>query len=115
MPEVHHTHTYTATIYVGVQEGYDGPTHMPLEAIGICKDYCDEVGYAVTVTPTYFVYKSGQEPGVAVGLINYPRFPVSDNATTQHALELAKRLKEAFNQKRVSIVFPDQTIMLGER
>lgn len=107
--------TYTATIYVGMQEGYDGPTHFPYEAIDVCKSYCDEVGYAVTVTPTYFVYKSGQEPGAIVGLINYPRFPASPLEIETHAIAIATRLKSHFNQKRVSIVFPDRTIMLGEQ
>lgn len=41
----------------------------------ICRAYCDEVGYCVTVTPTSYVYTGGEESGFIVGLINYPRFP----------------------------------------
>jgi hypothetical protein len=54
------------------------------------------------------------ELGVAVGLINYPRFPSTPEDINAHAIALATRLKEAFNQKRMSIVTPQTTVMLGD-
>lgn len=107
--------TYTATIYCGLKLGYDGATRPVSDAEAVCQAYCDDVSLCVSVTPTKFVYKHGSENGVAVGLINYPRFP-SDRATIYcHALELAARLRDALEQQRVSVVFPDETIMLGGR
>ncbi len=41
----------------------------------ICRAHCDAVGLCVTVTATSYIYTGGEEAGVIVGLINYPRFP----------------------------------------
>lgn len=96
--------TYTATIYVGEPE--------PGAAAKICRAYCDEIGLCVTVTPTLYVYRGGQEPGVAVGLINYPRFPSTPEEIRRKALRLAELLKEGMQQRGASIVFPDETVWL---
>jgi hypothetical protein len=73
----------------------------------------NEAGMCVTVTRTLFVYKGGSEPGAIVELINYPRFPLGPTAIRRLALSLAKRLKSSLRQIRVSVVFPDETVMLG--
>ena len=114
--------TFTGTIYCGFCEGYnkdynpqDNFVKLQLEkAKGICRAYCDVIGLCVTVEPTYFIYTNGQEDGVKVGFINYPRFPKEIKDIKDEAIELAKHLKAAFSQKRVSIVFTDETIMIGE-
>lgn len=72
--------TYTATIYAGLREGYGNVIHPLDDALAVCQRYCDRVGLGVTVTATTFVYTSGREPGCAVGLIHYPRFPHDDPA-----------------------------------
>lgn len=106
--------TWQATIYVGLQEHYDGPIHSVDEIAKACHDYCDEIGLCVTVTPLQFVYSRGGEPGVAVGLINYPRFPKNFTYLKTLALGLADKLRQAMGQYRVSVVMPDETVMLGE-
>lgn len=107
--------TYTATIAVGLREGYDGVLHGHSEIEAICQQYVGENGLCVTVTPTTFLYKHGQEPGCIIGLINYPRFPSKPSHIEAHAKALAKELKAKLGQLRVSIVFPDKTVMLGEK
>src|ERR1700719_217133 len=105
--------TFQATIYVGLQEGYSpGPVHTVDEVIAELRGYTDTEGFCVSVTPVHFVYKGGQEPGVAVGVINYPRFPENNEALIVKALYLARRLGKKFIQVRVSVVFPHETIML---
>jgi len=106
--------TFTAQIYVGLKVGYGIYEHPAVEAHRICQTYCDKVKLCVTVTPTAFHYVDGNEEGVIVGLINYPRFPSTPEKITEQAVELAKLLKEGLNQNRVSIVTPTKTIMLGE-
>ncbi len=111
--------TYTATIYVGFRVGRsDDPPpaihHSIDEATEVAQAYCNEVGLCVTVTPTTFVYTGGREPGAAIGLINYPRFPSSPEKIREHALALAKQLKDRLGQWKVSIVFPDETWMIGD-
>lgn len=106
--------TFTATVYVGLKERDSGFVHAHAEIEDVCQGYCDERGLCVTVTPTTFIYTNGQEPGAAVGLINYPRFPADGAEIKEHAVKLAHLLKEAVGQCRVSIVFADETVMIGE-
>ena len=104
--------TFTATIYVGRKKRL-GALQPSSVGYRICQSYCNEVGLCVTLTPTKFIYTNGGESGFAVGLINYPRFPAEVSTIRKHALELAERLKSAYAQYRVTVVFPNKTIMLG--
>lgn len=106
--------TYQATIYCGLREGCDGTTHLLQEARDICQEYADKVGLCVSFTPTEFIYNGGREPGISVGLINYPRFPADVPTIQERALILAMKLKHAFKQNRVSVVCTDKTCMLGD-
>lgn len=104
-------------IYVGLKEGYNGIVHTYEEAEEICQKYCDEVGLGLTLTRTKFIYTDGNEPGVIVGLINYPRFydpKKSPQIVWENALKIAYLLKSAFKQERVSIVDEDRTVMLED-
>ena len=106
--------TYQATIYCGLRESYGGVIHSTEYAGQICKEYVDSIGLCVTVTKTEFIYNGGREPGVIIGLINYPRFPMKPEVIRLRAITLATLLKDAFNQKRVTVVCTDRTFMLGE-
>lgn len=120
--------TFTATIYVGLKvtknrlpqpENWDfesevNYSHQISDVEYFCREYCDKVGLCVTVTATKFVYKNGMEDGAIVGLINYPRFPKEPHEIKEQALELAGILLEKMEQYKVTIVFPDETVMIGE-
>jgi len=106
--------TYTAQIWVGLKDKDNNNLHIIDEARSLLQHYVDEYSYCVTLTKTNFFYKDGNEEGFFVGLINYPRFPSTNIQIRQHALRIAKLLKKQLGQKRVSIVFPDETIMLGD-
>jgi hypothetical protein len=104
--------TYTATIYVGLREGYTGE-EMPAESVqDFIQKWVDEIGMCVTVTPTEYIYTGGREKGVVVGFINYPRVPVDEETMRMQALQLGEKLLKFCKQMRISIVFPDKTIML---
>lgn len=79
-------------------------------ARSICRAYCDEVGFCVTITQTSYVYTGGEESGFIVGLINYPRFPSSKADLARHAVAIADRLRVALGQDSYSIQYPDTTI-----
>lgn len=79
------------------------------KALELCRTYCDEVGYCVTVTPTSYVYRDGQEAGVIVGLINYARFPAEPEAIEAKALALANRLRVVLEQQSFTIQTPTQS------
>jgi len=83
------------------------------EATRICQAFCDQVGLCVTVTPTEYIYTGGQEAGLIVGLINYPRFPSLPIEIFAKAEELAHRLVEGLGQRGATIQAPDKTIWIG--
>lgn len=106
--------TFQATIYVGLTAKYAGKIFTFEQAVAELRKYTDEYPFCVSVTPTHFVYKDGDEAGIAVGIINYPRFPESDIVLLDKTTDIAKVLGRAFKQYRVSVVTPYATYMLEE-
>ena len=104
--------TYSATIYCGLRQGYFNKLHPLDEARQIVQDYVNKVGLGVSFTQTEFLYTNGSEPGIMVGLINYPRFPSSEEEIKKRAVYLAQILMQSLEQERVSVVCSDETIML---
>lgn len=104
--------TYYAKIYVGLREEYSDKIHKIEEAYGLCQEYCDSVGLCVTVTPTKYIYKNGEEDGIIIGLINYPRFPSTPFGIETTSLEIANKFLVAFNQLKVSVETQETTYMI---
>jgi len=96
---------YEAKIWLGLREGYTDSYYSKAEVAMILKKWCTEKGQCVTITPTEFVYVDGGEPGVVIGFINYPRFPMSEAEIRNRARELGDLLMKKFKQYRVSITF----------
>lgn len=76
----------------------------------ICRKYCYENGFCVTINPTLFIYTGGEEFGVEIGCINYPRFPKSEDEVLKCAKELAELCREGTYQHSYLILTPIQTI-----
>lgn len=106
--------TFYANIYVGFKDVETETIYSIKMVEQICQEYVDRVGLCVTVTPASYIYNDGNEPGAIVGLINYPRFPSTEEDIRRKAILLAIRLKDELKQHRVSIMMPDETLMLGE-
>jgi|ERR1035441_10277935 hypothetical protein len=104
--------TFWAKIYVGLRVRYTGEVLDSSVPEKIIQDFTDAIGFCVTITPTRFIYKDGQEPGIIVGLINYPRFPLDTDSLKRRAIYIAQLLMQGCRQLKVSIVFKDKTIML---
>lgn len=85
------------------------------QAKQVCREHCFEVGLCVTVAPTTYIYTGGEEEGVRVGLINYPRFPTSHDELREKARALADRLMRRLCQHSYSIVGPDETEWFSRR
>ena len=85
------------------------------EAKTACLDFCDRVGLCVTVTETAYCYTGGEEAGVIVGLINYPRFPSAPEAIWAHAEALAAELCERLGQQSYTIQALDRTVWVSHR
>jgi hypothetical protein len=104
---------FSAQIYVGLHARDTSELFSVIAAEQICQEYCDTDGFCVTVTPTRYIYKDGWEQGVIVGLINYPRFPSTKEELKKRCFELATELMLRLKQKRVTIDFKDETVMLS--
>jgi hypothetical protein len=85
------------------------------QAKQVCREFCFAVGLCVTVEPLAFIYTGGEESGFRIGLINYPRFPTSEDALRQRAVELADRLMKQLCQHSYSIVGPRETEWFSRR
>lgn len=91
---------YTVTVFVA------GDLHTARESL---RRQCVEEGLCVTLTATEFVYTAGLESGVAVGFVNYPRFPKSPEEIYARAKALAVRLRADLCQRTALIDAPDKT------
>lgn len=104
--------SFNVQIWCGLRSGYKGSVHPVQAALDICQSYVDTTKWCVTVTPTTFVYVGDSEPGVVIGMVNYPRFPSNPMEITDRAVDLAKALMTGLGQYRVSVTTPMTTIML---
>lgn len=84
-------------------------------AKSIAREFCDQVGCCVTVTATSYVYTGGEESGVIVGFINYPRFPKTPAEINLYAYLLAERLLQGLDQQSYSIQNPEETTWISRR
>ena len=104
--------TWKAQIYCGLRKGYSNDIHSIEKVYRACQKYVDEIGWCVTVTPTKFIYRQGHKPGVIIEAIQYPRFPTPEEVLRVRVTELAKILLKELEQYRLTICFPEQTIMM---
>lgn len=86
-----------------------------VDAKRICRHYCMEVGFCVTVEPVDYVYTGGLESGVKVGVINYPRFPSTQDELYRKTAQLADMLMTNLCQHSYSIVGPNETAWVSRR
>lgn len=92
--------TYRVDIFVGGDLNH---------ARTICKEYCMRFGLCVTIEPVSYIFTGGEEFGVRVGLLNYPRFPAEPEKIRAHAYLLGECLRIGLAQWSFLIVSPDQT------
>jgi hypothetical protein len=64
----------------------------------IVRRWCKDSPCCVTVTPTTFIYRGGEESGFVVGFRNYPRFPSDGSELSAKSAMLAERLREELGQ-----------------
>lgn len=107
---------YEAKIWLGLRKGYTDRVEDARTVKGFIEGWCTGKKQCVSVTPTDFIYVDGNEPGLVIGFINYPRYPMSEAEIRNRARELAGLLMKAYKQYRVSVTFyksqPGGTVML---
>lgn len=81
----------------------------------IVREFCMNEGACVTVTPTSYIYTGGEEAGVILGLINYPRFPAEPAGILAKAQRLASDLMNGLCQQSYTIQTPTETLWYSRR
>lgn len=89
-----------------------GPEEIAAQS---CREFCLEVGLCVSLTAVRFIYTGGEETGVRVGLINYPRFPSTEASIRETAVSLGHKLMTDMHQHSFSVVGPKQTEWFSRR
>ncbi len=107
--------TYEIKIAIGLRVGYSEKVYSQEFAETIIQEYVDDAGFCVAVCPTRFIYTHGQEPGIIISIINYPRFPSNKEDLKFMAIELARKLMIKLEQTRCSVILPDYTKLLENK
>ena len=105
--------SYNIQIWLGLKNIQTNEIKPLLDVENFIQKYCDKIGSCLTITPTKFIYTKGNEDGVIIGSINYPRFPKEQVDHETQMINLAKDLMIEMNQCRVSITTPERTFMLS--
>jgi len=103
---------FEVKLWVGLREQYTDVIRSVDDVREICQNFSDAHGDCMTITSTEFIYKDGNEPGVIIGWINYPRFPRENNEIMNNALIIGNKLLKELKQNRVTITTPENSIML---
>ncbi|MGV8955741.1 MAG: hypothetical protein ACOH2M_31900 [Cypionkella sp.] len=85
------------------------------QAKQVCREHCFAVGLCVTVEPVSYIYTGGEEAGIRVGLINYPRFPTTFQALKNRADALGLLLMERLLQHSFCVIGPGETTWYSRR
>lgn len=99
-------------VWCGLKERDTNVLHTLEEVKEICQKFVDDIGECVSVTPTDFIYTNGNEQGVVVGFINYPRYPRKKKDIRRRAIQLATLLMYDLNQYKVTVTTPKKSYML---
>jgi len=68
-------------------------------------DFCDS-GFCVSLSRCDYIYKYGVESGIVVGLIDYPRFPKTQEEISSIARDIAQKLCVNTNQGIYTVELP---------
>lgn len=95
----------TCTVYIYV--GGD-----PVVARNICRGWVFETSRCVAVDDVDYVYTGGEEKGVRVTLVNYPRFPKKNPEADimTEAIALGRWLAQGLHQWSYLVVGPDRSL-----
>lgn len=97
--------TYTAEVFIA------GDISVAKQLL---REYCLQ-GFCVSIEPVNYIYTMGEESGFVVRIINYPRFPRTQEEIKQKGIELGELLIKGLHAGSCSVVCTDETIFLSRR
>jgi len=80
----------------------------------IAREYC-LTGFCVSLQRTEYIYTFGEETGICATIINYPRFPKTDDELHAHAMSFGYQLADGLCQSSFSVEGPEETIFVSRR
>lgn len=89
--------TFWAEIYIA------GPRDVIEQT---CRECCYHEPLCVTIEDVKFIYKGGEETGVVIGLVNYPRFPSTPEEIERTAIDLGGQIMLETCQESYLVVTP---------
>jgi len=98
--------TYTAEIYMA------GDVRL---CRSILQRMASNTGMCVSLEMVDYIYTGGRESGFVVRLINYPRFPTTNEDIKNMAGKIAENLLYELGQGSYTIVYPDETVFMSRR
>ncbi len=104
---------YQAQIFIGLKNRLTGKTATYKTLHKYITRACKQLPLCVSVTPTIYIYPTGQEQGAIIGIINYPRFPESNSELSKKVDILALQLLFDLKQCRISYITPAGVVMLS--
>lgn len=97
--------TFWAKIFIA------GPIYKAEE---VCREWVMKGG-CVNITANNYIFTQGEQTGVCIELINYPRFPKEGHEIEQEAIDLGLLLLKKLHQGSFTIMTPLRTTFYDER
>lgn len=108
---------FEARIYIGSKVRYNGPSFSVVDLKSEISNFQKTnyiISNTVRITATDFVFNGYEESGWEIAIINYPRNEKPEKIIRGFTFDLAVHLFKHFEQNRMSIVFPDEIVMLED-
>ncbi|MGQ1889013.1 hypothetical protein ACT29H_01075 [Thermophagus sp. OGC60D27] len=108
---------FSVTITMGLEYGYTRKLIDKQEVVSWLQEYQARlfkekgIGLSIRLSPSEIVFGGQVEPHLRLGLINYPKFPMSEALFKTTSDALVRELMQAFNQNRMVVEYWDETVM----
>ena len=112
--------TFTANAVIGLVRGYSQKKISIVEFKKVLLSAQQkireqhEIGLSIKLSSTEIIFLGQEEPSIDLQIIQYPKFPQTEEVLKKVFLELKEILMLELEQNRVVIVFAEETIMLEQ-
>ena len=112
--------TFTANAVIGLVRGYSQKKISIVEFKKVLLSAQQKIreqhaiGLSVKLTSTEIIFLGQEEPSIDLQIIQYPKFPQTEEVLKKVFLEFIEILMIELEQNRVVIVFTEETIMLEQ-
>ena len=114
------TEPFFASITIGAMHGYTNDKIFEKDIIEFIQTHQERLieelhlYLSVCLSECKIILSGQVEPHYKLSFINYPRFPSMTEIMRKEVEELAKALMEKFDQNRIVIEFPEETVMFEQ-